>query len=349
MTRSDSQSALRSKFWGVVKIGLAVALAGFVLRKSSVAELAALWQRTSLPWLLAAILFFWATLWSNARCYWVVLDKKVAFPQVLSLVLLQTIFGNLIATSAGAASFVGVLRSKHDIPLSRGISALLLSRFGDIIALMLALGLSSAFVWFQVSSLQLLVVLLLSAMIGLIGIFVVVLILRQRLVRLLDRLIVLLRLNRLGLVERFVHGLSDLAEQDTGYVQRLICPMLVYSLASMTFSLAFAYAIVHVFAIPIGLWQVVFMSSLLQFMTLIPIQVFGGLGVLDVANLYLYGLFGISQAVVTSAIIGSRILFYLMNLLLLFYFPLESRLVAIQKMDSLAALEGQTHSSTRQG
>jgi uncharacterized protein (TIRG00374 family) len=336
---------MRWRLWGVLKIGLAVVLAGFVFRQTSVGELAALWQRISLSWLLVAILSFWVVIWFNARRYWLLLDGKATFRQILSLVVLQTSLGNLIATSAGAVSYVGVLRSKYEVQLSRGISSLLLARFGDMIALILALALSSAFVWFQVSSLQLLVALLLLAMLGLSVVFVLVLVLRQRIVGLIERLIELLRLNRVGFVERVVKGLSVLAEQDTDYLRRLTGPLLVYSLLSLTFTFAFAYATVRLFAIPLGLWQLVFMFALMQFMTLIPIQVFGGLGVSDVTSLYLYGLFGISQAAVTPAVIGSRILFYLMNLLLLLYFPLESRLMPAPNIESLAVLEGQARSS----
>jgi uncharacterized membrane protein YbhN (UPF0104 family) len=336
---------MRLRLWSVLKIGLAVALASFVFRQASVRELVALWQRISLPWLLAAILTFWAIVWLNARRYWLLLDGKATFRQLLSLVVLQTALGNLIATSAGAVSYLGVLRGKYEVQLSQGISSLLLARFGDMLALMLALALSSAFVWFQVSSLHVLVALLLLAMLGVAVVFVLVLVLRQRIVGLVERLVELLRLNRVGFVERVVNGLSGLAEQDTDYLRRLIGPLLVYSLLSLTFTFALAYAIVHLFAIPLGLWQVVFMVALMQFMTLIPIQVFGGLGVSDITSLYLYGLFGISQASVTPAIIGSRILFYLMNLVLLLYFPLESRMMPVANIESLAVLEGQVRSS----
>jgi uncharacterized protein (TIRG00374 family) len=346
VTGVGSQPTMQSRLWAVLKIGLALVLAGFVLRQTSVTELVELWQRLSLIWLLPAILSFWAIIWLNARRYCLLLDGKATFRQILALVVLQTALGNLIATSAGAVSYVGILRRKYEVQVSRGVSSLLLARFGDMISLMLALALSSTFVWFQVKSLRILVVLLLLAMLGVVVAFVFVLALRQRIVGLIERLVELLRLNQLGFIKRVVSALSELAEQDTDYLRRLLGPLLAYSLCSLTLSFAHAYAVVQLLAIPLGLWQVVFTVALMQFMTLIPIQVFGGLGVSDVTSLYLYGLFGLGQSAVTPAIIGSRILFYLINLLLLFYFPLESRLLPIQKMNSLAALEGQTRSSS---
>src|SRR4051794_13373223 len=149
VTKADSQSTMQSRLWGVLKIGLALVLTGFVLQQTSVTELAELWQRLSAIWLLPAILSFWVIIWLNARRYWLLLDGKVTFRQILALVVLQTALGNLIATSAGAVSYVGILRRKYEVQVSRGVSSLLLARFGDMIALMMALALSSAFVWFQ--------------------------------------------------------------------------------------------------------------------------------------------------------------------------------------------------------
>jgi len=82
----------------------------------------------------------------------------------------------------------------------------------------------------------------------------------------------------------------------------------------------------RLFAVSIGAWPVLFIISLIQLLSIIPIQVFGGLGVYEVTSLYLYGLFSISRPEIVPVIISSRIYLYLLNLLLLLYLPLDSRL-----------------------
>ena len=67
----------------------------------------------------------------------------------------------------------------------------------------------------------------------------------------------------------------------------------------------------------------------------------------DVTSLYLYGLFGIGQGIMAPAIVSVRIVFYLMNLLLLLYFPLESRVIPARMRGSLAARNGQPESGER--
>jgi uncharacterized membrane protein YbhN (UPF0104 family) len=341
------QFITRSQLWTALKIGLALALASFVLSQISMSELAALWGRISIPWLLVALAAFWIAIWLNARRYWLLLNGRATFRQILALVVLQTAVGNLLATSAGAVSYIGVLRNKHGVQLSDGISSLLLSRFGDMIALMLALAVSSVFVWLQVSSLHVVVLLLLGAMLFFTLVFALVLVLRQRIVGLIETLLAVFRLDRIRPISRVVGGLRGLALQDASYLRRLMVPLLGYSLISQVSSLLLAYSTIQLFAVPLGIWQIAFVVSLMQFMTLIPIQIFGGLGISDVTSLYLYGLFGIGQGIMAPAIVSVRIVFYLMNLLLLLYFPLESRVIPARMRGSLAVRNGQPESGER--
>jgi uncharacterized membrane protein YbhN (UPF0104 family) len=65
------------------------------------------------------------------------------------------------------------------------------------------------------------------------------------------------------------------------------------------------------------------MLVLAQITVIIPIQVFGGLGIYDITNLYLYSLFGFEQAQMAAVIIGIRLIFYLINALVFLYVPIQ--------------------------
>lgn len=64
--------------------------------------------------------------WIYACRYWILIGRQVGFSQVFGVVL-QTAISNLIATSAGAVSYVTMLRGAHQVTLSRGIKLLLLA------------------------------------------------------------------------------------------------------------------------------------------------------------------------------------------------------------------------------
>ena len=58
-----------------------------------------------------------------------------------------------------------------------------------------------------------------------------------------------------------------------------------------------------------------------KILSIVPIQVFGGLGVSEAASLVLFGLFGFVESELAAVLIGMRILFTLTNLAALLYLP----------------------------
>src|SRR3954467_7057094 len=100
LLKNRRPSTAQFTVWNILKIGLAVALIGFVVSQASVQELGALWRRISAPWLLGSAVAFCATTWAMARRYWVLIGRKVPFHELFSLVIVQTLVSNFVASSA---------------------------------------------------------------------------------------------------------------------------------------------------------------------------------------------------------------------------------------------------------
>ena len=81
--------------------------------------------------------------------------------------------------------------------------------------------------------------------------------------------------------------------------------------------LCFAYSSLQIFDVKIDMLPVVLVVAVTQIISLLPIQVLGGLGVFDYTYLYLYGMFGIERVELIGIIVGLRISYYLANLCLL--------------------------------
>ena len=325
LLKKRAQSIKKSTVWNMLKIVLAVVLIGFIVSQTSVDELSALWRRISAPWLLGSIVAFYALTWAMARRYWVLIGRKVAFHELLSLVIVQTIVSNFVASSAGAVSYVAILRSRHQIQIGRGVTSLVLARSGDLLMVLITLGVSSWFVWSDITPLHWLISLLIVSISGILLMFCFVVILRQRFVGTIERIFHLLNLNRITLLERMIKTMADLAEQAPGRLNESLVPLIIYSALVSAFMFAFFYCNTLLLAVPIGAWPILFILSLAQLMTIVPIQVFGGLGVYDITYLYLYSLFGIDQPQIAPVIIGTRIIFYAVNVLLLVYLPFNTR------------------------
>jgi len=334
----------RRPIWLILKIVLALVLVGFVLTRVSLNEMLSAWRQVSLPWIAAASFAFCATAWLMARRYWLLIGRRVPFREVLALVITQTVLGNLVATSAGAASYVALLRSKHQVPVSRSLGSILVARFGDALALLVALGLSSLVLWPQLEKLHAFVVLLGGGLAAVVLIFALMFVLRQSVVAGIGRLVGRLGLDRFGPAERGMRLLSDLVAHESAEQRSAIGKLTGWSGATLLMMLLFAYCQMRAFAAPVGIWHVVLVVALTQLTTLVPIQVFGGLGVIDVTSLYLYGLFGLSQPVVAAAILASRVVFYAMNLLVLLYLPLNAWLGRELREEPFPVLEGEPHS-----
>ena len=90
---------------------------------------------------------------------------------------------------------------------------------------------------------------------------------------------------------------------------------MLLSVAYLTIGMLHSYSRVQIFHIPIDFWPIVFMVSISQFISLIPIQILGGLGTREITSLYLYGLFNIVGFDIPAALIGLRIMSYIFHLI----------------------------------
>lgn len=324
--KADHQSIGAQSLWKLLKISLALLLIGYVVWQTNLSDLAQLWGRVRLPWLGASMALFFAILCATTGRYRVLIDRKITFRQTLMLVVVQTFVGNLLAASTGAISYVALLRSKHQVQVSQGVASVLMSKFGDLLALYVALGLSSVAVWPQIGSLRWAVGAVLLGVTGIVVVFGVVVAFRQRALGFARRLLDQTRLERIGLVERSFVQLELLASQDPRRLRALLRAFLGYSALTMGLALAFGYCNLQMFGVQLELGSVLFMTALTLLISIVPIQVFGGLGIYEITSLYLYNLFHIDQQLIAPMIVSARLYLYLLNVLLVLFWLIESNL-----------------------
>jgi uncharacterized membrane protein YbhN (UPF0104 family) len=303
--------------WQILKLVTAFALIAVVVSEVNLESMVVLWQRISLPWFLLSILAFYAVLWSMARRYWLLIGRRITFHELLHIVLYQNIMGNLFATAAGAAWYVGILRNKHDIQLTNGLLSLLLARFGDLLTLLVSLSFATLVVWQQIPTLHVVVTVVIFFLMAVALLSLLMLVLRRQLVEIAGRILDKFHLHKKAVVRRIFAGLTAFSNQEIDQSWLSIGPLTGYSVLTLGTMLLFAYSSLQIFGVRIDIWPVIFVVSLTQIMTLVPIQVFGGLGLYDFTYLYLYGLFGIDRSEFAPVIVALRLCFYLTNLVLL--------------------------------
>jgi uncharacterized membrane protein YbhN (UPF0104 family) len=296
-----------------------------VVSRIKLGDLAVLTGQVSPGWLPFCAVCFLGWIGSAARRYWWLIDRTVPFPQAVSVVVVQTVVGNLVATGAGLVSYLALLRTRHQVGLGLGMWSIVLSRFLDLVFFVPALVVSGGLVWTEIAPLHWLVIILTAGLSVLVMLLGLVLVFRRRAAGPIRRLVHGFGLHCLSPVGKALAVLDDLSRQDSGRLRGLWRPLVVNSLLALVLSFGVFYGTVRFFGIPIGVGPMLFMFTLTQLLMLVPVHVLGGLGVVDVPLLFLYGLFGVGQQVVAPVVIGGRLLLYLWNLLALLYLPLEGR------------------------
>jgi uncharacterized membrane protein YbhN (UPF0104 family) len=318
-----NQQVLFQKGWNIAKLLLAILLIFVVVSKTNITQIKILKDEIAWGWFSLHFLSFVLMTLVKAYQYHLLFGSSTKYKNVLRVVLWQNAISNFIASSAGIASYMAMLKAEHNVKLSRSGVIFIITKFGDLLAICLYLGVSAGLVWNQIQLLKWLSILLIGGLLLGLGIFLIVVIRRERVVTFVTGALAFLKLDHFSLVSRGMEGLRSLAMENKKAVFNLLRTGVLMSLAYMTITMVSAYTGIRMFNVDLGVWPVIYVAALMQLVSFVPIQVLGGLGVTEVTSVYLYSFFGLDQGVMSAVMLGLRAVFYLMNLLILLYLPMS--------------------------
>jgi uncharacterized membrane protein YbhN (UPF0104 family) len=272
-------------------------------------------------WLLVSIGCFFLMIIIKVLQFQALINPQLSFWNVLNIIVLQNAISNFISNTAGVVSYVSMFREEHGIKVSRSSMVFIIVKVGDLAAILLILVSSLVFVWSRVSPLHGLLLLLSIGIFSALGMFLGAVIFRQWFVRILKKVLIWMRLLKFSPVKNSLTALEAIVAQDPRQIQSMLIKSGFYSSIYFACAMTWAYSVVHAFQIPIDLAGILFVSAMLQIISLIPIQVFGGLGVNEVTAMYLYGLLGIPVPMLSAALLGIRVYNTLLSGLTLLYIP----------------------------
>ncbi len=317
---------ISAQVWNLIKILFAVVLVGFILSKTDLQQMKLLSGRILWSWLILRFVFFCLMIVFKSIQYWALLGKKIPYVRMLNIVIMQNTLSNFVTNSAGIASYLTMLHAEEGVKLSRAGITFIVTKVTDLLMMWICLLVAAVLVWAQIAQLHWLVTVLVCGIFLALAAFLIAIILRQRFVSTLRALASRLHLDRIRLVGRSLESLQSLADQDPRNIFLLLWRSAGPSLIYMSLTVALVYSGMRLFSIPIGFGPILFVTALIQLLSIVPIQVFGGLGVTEVTSMYLYTSFGISQQEIVPALIGLRLLAYLMSAAVLLYLPVGTLL-----------------------
>ena len=318
-------SSKKSGFvWNATKILLAIALVGFIYSKTSINDIIDLFRRVSFLWLAVSFVLFFLMTMTKAMQYYMLSGRQAPYPRVLSIVIVQNVITNFIATGAGIASFLTMFTVDEGVRLRRAAATFIIAKVGDLVIVWSLLLVSGLLLWNRIPVLRFATLVVLIIIPLAIGAFIALIVLRQKFVEAIRALAERLQLERYSFAQRGFEILQFLAEQNSSMVFSLLKTAVICSLIYMALTMAWVYASLRAFSLIIPASVLIFVNSWIQLISWLPIQVFGGLGVMETSQVYLYGLFGIPAAQMATVSVGLRVILYLFNLISLLYLPSQT-------------------------
>lgn len=307
----------------IIKIVLALVLIGYVLSKTSLQQVLGLKEYISWSWLGVSFALFFLTTLIKAFQYWTLLGRHTSYHETLKIVIIQNAVTNFIANAAGITSYLALFRMEQNVNIRRSGAVFLLTKAGDILSMGLFLLISALLVWARVMVFrQLVMLLLVGTALGLIG-FWAVIFFRQRIIHWAQEISIRFHMEHFSPIKIVLSSLESLSTQDTQTITGILLRGGTSSLFYMTATMIYFYSRMQAFQIPLDFWGIIFIAAVMQFISIIPLQVFGGLGVTEISLVYLYGIFGVTQDI-PAILVSLRLLFYLFNLVLFSYIPLDA-------------------------
>ena len=310
--------------WDIIKICLAAVLLVYVISKTNFSQILLLRERFSWGWFWITFLLFGVMIIVKAMQYYYLLGKRLPYPRILEIVILQNALMNFVATAAGIASYLTILGLEKDIKLGRATASFVLVKIGDLIAILFLLLFSSLLISpLPMAAMRIAIIISILVILILVFFFSII-VFRSRFVDFVKKLVRWMKLDQLSIIRRGLSYLDSMAGYDRRKIFRLITTATILSFIYMGLTMAWGYARLRMFSLVIGVEVVIFVLSLLQIASWIPVYVLGGLGISETLSVYLFGIFGANQAELAAVMISARLVFYLMNAFSLLYLPFET-------------------------
>lgn len=322
MTPDNYHKRKTSPVWNALKLILAIGLSVFVLSRTNLAELVETLRSASIFWLVASALLFISVTLLKTLQYYILMRRELSYSQVLNLIIWQNTISNYFLTSAGIVTYITMTRMEHEIKVSRSVTTFLLTKAGDLTAIWVMLLVSTGLLWSQLGVLQTPALILILVIGMVVSAFFLTILLRQRFVALLRVFFDRVGLSGFGFAAQALNYLQGIADVEKNRLLRIFGTLILISFVYLGATLAWSYANLAIFRLYLHPLPFVFVVALIQLVSYIPVTVFGGLGITESSFLYIWDLFNEVPGLLAPALIGTRFVFYLVNLIPLIYLPL---------------------------
>jgi uncharacterized membrane protein YbhN (UPF0104 family) len=308
--------------WNAVKILFSGSLVWYFLSWVNLNELFSVRERINPVYLAVTVFLYVVLTLFKAYKYQVLIQQKTKYLRVLNIVIIQNALSNFLMNSAGVASYFALLRFEEKVKLRRSGLVFAITKIGDLFSIWVVSIICSWLLWDRILVLR--TIILVSLIVFGLGfvVFFAGLFWRKGFILLINRVLTSVRLTRFLFFRDVENALISFSEMPHGLVFEIVLKAFGLSFLYYLLTLLWMVVSMKAFQLPADSLVILFVSCILQLLSMIPVNVFGGLGITEITSLYLYSLFGIAQNELSIVLVGWRIFFYITNLIVVLYLPI---------------------------
>lgn len=292
----------------LVPVAVGLALMFWLLAQVNLAEAMRILKQLPPSLLLLGIGTYFAGFLLRAIRMRLLLPRDQPIRHLVPIVLVHYAALNIIPARLGELSSIILLKQVNQISTGRSISTLLAARVFDHLTISLLFLISTAFLDFSSSWLNMLKFAVSAALIASCLLLGLLLAYNARYVQWFDMLVRLLRLERFHLTQHIMRELADVVNALTALrvtvnllgVSAVSCGIWVCIFASN-------YFLFHAFQVWLSYQEVLFTSTCIIMMRLLPLQLISGFGIHETTWVFLAEALGVPRHTAITAAFGSHL------------------------------------------
>ncbi|MDY0095597.1 MAG: lysylphosphatidylglycerol synthase transmembrane domain-containing protein [Candidatus Vecturithrix sp.] len=294
--------------WKLVSLGFGIILITWLLLQLEWAETIDIIRNVPVSFLMLGFVCYGFSFYFRALRFKLLLPSDSPLEYLFPIVLIHYTALNIIPARLGELSYIYLLKKVNSISAGCSVSSLLIARVFDQIAISIIFFISSCFVVFPSSWLRMLYWGIGGVLILAIVLLIALLIYQKTSVQWLHRLLFKFGLYQYPIIQRVLRE----AEQVTRTLVCLRDPKTLLHILGYSFSIWLSifsvnYLLLTAFGVQLSFAAIILVSTLIIFLGMFPLQLFGGVGIRETTWVFLVVSLGISKNIAIVSGFGAHI------------------------------------------
>lgn len=234
----------------------------------------------SFYWIIIGFLFFLMAIFFRAlRWQLLIKSKKVKVVNLIQITIFHSFFGSLLPARSGELSYIYLLKKRENISVAEGIATLLIARIFDLLIIIISLLITGLILTNILPGFMKLIFIIAIILIFLIILFLIFL---TKICKIFFNFIKKTKLSKFNLVSLVLNKSEEIIRNldiIKSFQTYLFC--FIISLISWISLYFVNYFLIKGLAIDLNYFEVIFGTTFVQFITMIPIQGFLNFGTFE--------------------------------------------------------------------